>query len=185
MSMPVFPDFKLLELGDRGAIEAFTLRFEPYSDLNFTSLWCWNTNDEVAWSVHEHNLVVRLPSYGGDGPPRFSQLGEHELAATVRHVLTEESVGNQLSLGPAVVAERLMVDDGFLVVEDRDNADYVIDIATFLARVGGSYEKVRQRIRRFAARASTVIDLDLGSQVHRDFVVHVASRWLDSHCSGD
>jgi hypothetical protein len=80
---PIFPRFKMLELKDQGAVEAFTCRFEPYSDLNFTSLWSWDVAEEVEWSVLNGNLIVRLPNYGTEGPSRWTIIGDAELTTTV------------------------------------------------------------------------------------------------------
>lgn len=44
--IPQFPNFKKAEVADRGAVEAHTHKYDPYSDFNFTSLWAWDTSGE-------------------------------------------------------------------------------------------------------------------------------------------
>jgi len=184
-SLPAYPDFKKLELHDRATIESFTLRFEPYSDLNFTSMWCWDIDGEVEWSVLRGNLVVRLPSYGIDGPPRYTLLGDLDVRTTVGRLLAGGTVGNELNLVPEVVVDSLRDSRDLIIREDPDNADYVVDIAKFVDRSGGGYANIRKKINRFARLSPKVIELDLRLPEECEFVTTVSRQWLANHPADD
>lgn len=58
--IPAFPDFKKVEVSDRGVVEAHTHKYDPYSDFNFTSLWAWDTSNERMISESNGNRILRL-----------------------------------------------------------------------------------------------------------------------------
>lgn len=66
--IPQFPEFKIVEVGDREAVESHTHRYPPYSDFNFTSLWAWDTSNERMISELNGNLVVRFTDYATNEP---------------------------------------------------------------------------------------------------------------------
>ena len=83
---------------------------------------------------------------------------------------------------PEVVAERLVSDSRFNVVEDPDNGDYVVDIPRFLERSGGRYEQIRRDTGVFRKRCCpTFVDLDLASRDCHEFIEVVSGQWLDCH----
>jgi hypothetical protein len=112
-------------------------------------------------------------------------LGESDPSAAAHRLLTDGTSSQSLDLVPEVVAECLKADDRFSVREDRDNADYVIDIAQFLERAGGKYANMRQRIGSFRRRSPTVVDLDIGTNQARDFITRVSQEWFHNHATAD
>lgn len=72
--IPEFPQFKVLELSDKGDIEVFTKKFPPYSDFNFVSMWSWDIKGDMRISQLNDNLVVRFTDYL-TGNPFFSFFG--------------------------------------------------------------------------------------------------------------
>ena len=179
--VPSFPEFKRLDLADRQVIESYTCHFDPYSDLNFTSLWCWDTESEVEWSVLDGTLVVKLPNYGSDVLPRFTLLGGHDYSAKALRILSSAGSRSELGLVPEIVAQLLQGDDRFVVREDRDNADYVVDIAQFLERAGQQYENLRKKHSRFRRRTPTVVSLDVGTRHGRAFISDISRSWFAAH----
>src|SRR6185436_18008967 len=85
-TLPEFPNFKSLELSDKGAIEAITKKFPPYSDFNFVSMWAWDIKGEVRVSQLYGNLIVRFTDYL-TGEPFYSFLGDSKVNETVRALL--------------------------------------------------------------------------------------------------
>lgn len=72
--IPEFPQFKLIELSDKGSVEKVTQKYLPYSDFDFISMWCWNIKGKIKISKLNNNLVVRFTDYLS-GNPFFSFLG--------------------------------------------------------------------------------------------------------------
>jgi len=185
MTLSQFPQFKRLSRKDRPAIESFTSCYEPYSDFSFTSLWSWDVSGEVEWCVLNHNLVVKLPSYGNPITSRFSVLGTTDISATIQTLLTTEVVGGHLQLVPQLVIDNIGRDHRFVVQEDVDDADYVIDIESFLGRAGHIYANTRKKLNSFSRRIPSVIELDLRDRDSLNFVHVIFEEWLASHDSSD
>ncbi len=57
--IPEFPNFKKLELSDREEVESVTNKFPPYSDFNFTSMWCWDINEDMRLSKLNGNSPLQ------------------------------------------------------------------------------------------------------------------------------
>ncbi|MCD5381569.1 MAG: hypothetical protein LR008_03270 [Candidatus Pacebacteria bacterium] len=58
--LPQFPSFMPVTFAEKGIVESFTKLYDPYYDLNFFSLWSWNTDEEHAISELNGNLVISL-----------------------------------------------------------------------------------------------------------------------------
>lgn len=155
--IPLFPDFRRLEIRDRSAIEAVTRRFPPYSDFGFTSLWAWDTDETCALSSLAGNLVVRFKDYTTDAH-FYSFLGDHAVIETVRALLAragEEGLPPCLKLVPeAVIAAEPRLQQLLTVEEDRDNFDYVYPVADWVSLVGPPFQPHRRKIARCRRRAA-------------------------------
>jgi hypothetical protein len=147
--IPVFPEFKPLELSDRAAIEAVVHSFPPYSDFSFTNLYAWNA--QVS-SLHG-NLAVRFTDYVWESPV-LTFIGHHRQAETAMHLLGMAKAQCQpavLRLVPACAAAAL-AEAGFAVTEDDAAADYVYAVEHIASMHEWSGHSVRQSIRQFSAR---------------------------------
>lgn len=148
--LPQFPNFKKVEASDRRAVEAFTHRYPPYSDFNFTSLFAWDTSGKRMISELNGNLVVRFTDYSTD-EPFFSFLGENEREQTARELIRHaenEGISPILRLVPetSVIGIRPSV---LTVQEDRDNFDYVYSIPTLASMAGRALKSKRHLANRF------------------------------------
>src|SRR3989344_1777498 len=116
-----FPEFRVVEVNDREAIESHTKQFFPYSDFNFTSLWAWDTSGERMISELNSNLVVRFTDYSTH-EPFFSFLGIRETEHTARTLIDyakAEGITPELRLMPEI-SVRDMRTSVLKVEEDRD-----------------------------------------------------------------
>ena len=146
VSLPVFPEFKKLTLEDRHIIEEFVKDHPPYSDFNFTSLWCWNTNDSTMFSILYDNLVIQMQDYT-TGKTIFTYIGTNEPVLTTERLLNyAENFGvTELSLIPEVTHNELQKHDHpFEVVEDRDNFDYIYKLEHIVKMCGS---KLRSKLK--------------------------------------
>lgn len=162
--IPTFPEFKIVEVGDREAVESHTHRYPPYSDFNFTSLWAWDTSNERMISELNGNLVVRFTDYKTN-EPFLSFLGSNETEHTARTLLEyckEHSLPETLRLIPEVSVEGLAAKD-FIVEEDRDNFDYIYSVPELSLLAGGKFKGRRNFVNRFVHEHATahaeIIDL--------------------------
>ena len=118
---PLFPKFKPLEFTDKVEMEAITSKFDPYSDFNFTSLFSWNTQEEIQIAQLNGNLVVEFTDYIC-GEHFFSFIGDQDIEKTANQLLNfsqgKEFI-QELRLIPQIVADRFLTNPDFEVVEDR------------------------------------------------------------------
>jgi len=130
-------------------------------------------------------LVVKLPSYGNQVFPRFSLLGTTEVSATVQTLLTTEAIGGHLNLVPQIVIDCIRADTKFTIREDVDNADYVIDVESFLGKAGRRYANIRKKLNSFMRRTPSMVELDLQDRESSAFVDFVLNEWQASHYLSD
>lgn len=123
--IPSFPHFRDLRSHDKEVIESFTSQFPPYSDFNFTSLWCWNVSEKIQVSELRGNLVVRFTDYV-TGEPFYSFCGSSaadETATALIALACAEGLPSVLKLVPSEAVATLS--NKFCVTEDPDNYDYI------------------------------------------------------------
>jgi len=148
--IPTFPEFKKVDIDDREAVESHTHRYPPYSDFNFTSLLAWDTNGERMISELNRNLIVRFTDYSTH-EPFLSFLGSNEILHTTQSLMSYArtcSLPETLKLVPEI-STRGLVEAGFRVKEDRDNFDYIYDIAKLTTFTGKNLERKRTSVNKF------------------------------------
>ncbi len=139
-----------IALDHRAHIESFTRKHEGYSDFNFTSMRSWDIEGRLRHSELYGNLVVRFSDYL-TGEPFYSFLGEGSASEASEYLLSfaaKEGLLQRLKLVPA--CSIVGIDhDRFLVTEDRDQFDYVYDVAELSVGMGSKFSDYRYRIKSF------------------------------------
>lgn len=140
-----YPNFSKLDINNRQEITGFTSKFEPYSDFDFTSLFCWNTDGsiEVAWL--NGNLVIRMPDYL-DGHTVYSILGDQAIDQSISSLL---NTTHKLELLPEIVIQAIQNKSVFSISEDADNSDYVYDLEHLSKMAGAHFKKKRNKVNTF------------------------------------
>jgi len=141
------PDIRPLSLPDRSLISDFLSRHPPLvSELTFTNLFIWRHSRPVLWTVLGNSLLFFVEAVNSDnrlimlGPPVgdismpdvFTQFGKR-LAGAIR--LSEDATA------PLRKA-------GYVVEEDRDNADYVYRQSDLAELAGRRYAKKRNKVKQ-------------------------------------
>ena len=124
-----FPTFKPLQLDDRVAVQTLTRPFPPYSDFNFTSLYCRDTNEQVRVAVLNGNLAVRFTDPTTD-EPFYSFIGNRNVDDTVSRLLdlaTSEGLARELKRVPESCVWRA-TPGRFAMREDKANFDHVVSV---------------------------------------------------------
>ncbi len=182
-----FPNFSQLSINHRREIEEFTARFEPYSDFNFTSLFCWNTNGQTEVSILNNNLVIKIPDYLSSKPV-YSLMGDSLIDQSIRELL--EPV-KELRLVPENVVEKIGKKTDFSITEDRDNFDYLYSLTDLSKLAGSKFKKKRNKSNSFIKAHQ---DYELDVNTHRSIGTDLAKKlgqvdrlWADqaSRSQGD
>jgi uncharacterized protein len=190
--IPQFPQFKPIELSDRKEIELITSQFAPYSDFNFTSLWSWNTGSGRSISILNGNLVILFRDYITE-EPFYTFIGSKDVydtaCALIKHANKMGYRKNIFLLPEEVVKNSLSeLKNKFLVIEDRNNFDYVYSVNSLVTLEGGSFETIRNLKNRFTKRYQDIrvstLDL-LDPEVRRQIQI-LTARWSEqARKSGD
>jgi hypothetical protein len=173
--IPHFPTFKRLELEDRIEVEHLTAGFAPYSDFNFVSLWCWDTDGMCEISQLNGNLVAKLKDYGTDDV-FLSFLGTTAIQETVTTLI---SFTHRQGLHPGLrlVPDEVVTAGGefpnpLSIAEDPGSFDYVLAVEDWVGLQGGRFRNKRNAIRGFERRYTPefrVVDLQ-SRQVQQEIV---------------
>lgn len=178
--LPVFPNFKNIEISDKSDIESFTSRFAPYSDFNFISMWAWDIRGHMRVSVLHDNLVVKFTDYL-TRQPFYSFLGDNLVNETAMELLKlseKEGIQPILKLVPEVSAVGLD-EEKFIYKEDRDHFDYIYDISKIRAYEGSKHKKHREVIRSFQRKFShKVTELDLADTSNHKLLIDLLHLWI-------
>ncbi len=174
-----FPHFERLSLDHYKQIESQTARFHPYSDFNFTSLFSWNTNNLVAHSVLDGNLVVRFADYL-TGEPVYSFLGDTNTDTTAQTLLLymkNEGIKPEIRLLPESSLGSIHPDK-FQITEDPDNHDYILSIDRLLEFHGSRLKPNRNLVTRFkkSYQSSTHL-LDLTNPSTQKMLIEFFLAW--------
>jgi hypothetical protein len=133
--IPTLPTFMSPSEEDRFAFEAYTAPFPPYSEYNFTGLWCWNTRDNVALSSLGENLVLRFQDFFHSGL-FFSFIGRQDIPRTIEMLLlATEGLGMPpvLRFVPESIGVTADLCALYSCELDRDSFDYVYSVGHWLA----------------------------------------------------
>ena len=148
--IPIFPEFKKIELSDKADIEAITNKYPPYSDFNFISMWSWNLVDEVAISQLNTNLIARFTDYI-TSDPFYSFIGDQKVNETSEQLLKfsiKNGLPHFLRLVPEISIQEIN-GEKFEVTEDRNNFDYIYSIEELRNYSGTKFSKKRNHVNGF------------------------------------
>jgi len=174
----VFPSFRPLRADDRNFVESFTRHLAPYSDFNFTSLWCWDVSGQVRISSLEGALVVRFSDYL-TGLPFYSFCGGSAPASVARKVCEHaatEGIASILRLLPEETASELEAD--FEVAEDPGNFDYILCASAMSSYRGASLHGQRNYVNRFTREYNAAARrLDLTDHSSLRAIERLLDKW--------
>jgi uncharacterized protein len=144
VSLPVFPEFKPLELEDRDELLPYFERHPlEISESTFANHFIWRRFDHPVFTTIHGNLCICFTP--PDQPAYFLQpLGENDIPDTLRACLTRAP---RLSRIPASFAERWC--GGLSCAPDRDDFDYVYRTSDLSELKGKKYDGKRNRIKKF------------------------------------
>jgi len=156
--IPIFPNFKKLELNDREEVEKFTSKFKPYSDFNFTSLWAWDIKNELLISMLNENLVVLFTDYITD-KQFYSFLGKNKVKETIE-ILLNFSKSQKLKPVFKLIPEEFINEDIrslFAVTSDPDSYDYIYEVSHLSSMNNWSQHSSGKNVRSYSKNFSNYV----------------------------
>lgn len=177
--IPIFPNFKKLELTDKEDVEKFTSKFPPYSDFNFTSLWVWDLKEKMGFSILNDNLVVKFTDYL-NGQFSLSFLGNNMVNETARELIMFSEKNYKtgiLKLVPEIIISFLDKSE-FDAVSDTDSKDYIYSIDHLASMDTWSQNTLSKGIRRFIKKYPDYVVKQCSIQeISKDEYLEMFKRW--------
>src|SRR3990167_8187722 len=176
MSLPTFPIFKSITIADKTTIKKLTSQFEPYSDFDFTSLFCWNPNDANKVSLLNGNLIIQLADYM-QGELIFSVLGKSKIDETLEELLLTR---HELKLVPDIVIEHIKNKQKFKITEDRDQFDYIYKLEDHVTLPGKLHKSKRSHISRFIkanGHKVAINKVDFSRSIDKKNIEYLFDEW--------
>lgn len=179
--IPLFPNFKVLELSDRQEIEKITAQFPPYSDYHFPIMWSWDIHDSVKISILNSNLIV-FHSDCVTAKSFFSIVGTGYIQKTIEELNDYIYLNDSKTTIKWIPEEvfQLASEQSILFKEDRDNHDYIYDIEKLNSAVGNKFSVYRNNINRFL-RENKVFEtklLDINQSQTQIKLIEVFNQWI-------
>lgn len=178
MTLPKFPEFKLIGLEDKKDLTDFVAGYPSEAcEINFGNIFIWRHFDHSKFTIVNGNLCILCepplePAY-------FLQpVGENKIRETIEVCL---SFAPRLSRIPESFALRYC--SGLRSELDRNNFDYVYLSENLIFLKGKKYDGKRNRIRKFE-RSHNYRYLRL-SKGHLDGCRQLFEKWLGLKASSD
>lgn len=180
--LPKFPVFKRVSLSHKKFVEDFVQRFPPYSDFNFTSIWTYDTEEQIQLSMLNGNLIVLFTDYITN-KPFLSFIGDQLLDETVEELLLyaqTNKLPHHLKLIPQSAIDAFPnLTSKYVIFEDRDNHDYILSIKEIAELKGKKYYDKRNLINRFKKNYpyAGVKILDISKKLYQDEIKSLFMIW--------
>jgi hypothetical protein len=174
--LPEFPLFSKIDITHKTKLESMVSAYEPYSDFDFTSLFCWNTDGSTEIASLNENLVIKLPDYIS-GETTYSLLGKNRIDDSLVELLKEFS---EISLVPEIVVKHIINQDLFEISEDRDQFDYIYSIFDHATFTGKKFKSKRNKMNRFLQANEENINLefaDFQNKEHHAVIKQIFDKW--------
>ena len=181
--IPLFPEFKSLEIEDRVEIQALSEGLPAYSDFDFVSLWSWDISGNVRVSTLNGNLVVRFTDYLSQ-EPFLSFIGLNKINKTALEIFQyckQNNLTCQMKLVPQEVADSL--DRSlFAIQEDRNNFDYIYRTEDWKNFSGGDYARKRNEVNSLLSTHPQIecVELDMQAPLVVSQMNKLYETWIEN-----
>ena len=188
-SIPIFPDFRPIELEDRATFDAIIKKYQPeVSEWTFTNLFIWRGYYGFQWSIYRDWLMVISPD-AKEGIYAMEPVGpspRKEPATALLEWLWRErkAADPRIERADKLLASELKDLDNFTIEEAREHFDYVYLREDLVQLAGNKYRSKRNHINQlFRAYDFSYVDLDVH---HIDDCVELQERWCqEKRCEED
>lgn len=174
-----YPEYTALTIDLLDDIRSHMNDFEPYSDFNFTSLFCWNIGNKTAVSLLNENLIFTIPDYLS-GDIICAPFATKHVDSTLGQVLKDFE---KVYLVPEFSIDRIVDNRKFLYSEDFDNNDYIYALDDLTRLDGKSNSKKRNKINNFRKSYEGRFrfeNIDTSLKVNQTSILELTHQWARS-----
>lgn len=183
-----YPDFKPIEIDDRGLINGILRSYAPSaSEYTFTNLFIWREFYKFQWSMYKDWLLIISGLEGSEfalqpvGPP-----SRREAACTLLEWLKKEkkTAAPVIKRADSMFIREIENSPEILFEPNRDDFDYVYNIPDLINLSGKGYHGKRNHINKFL-RTNTFTYASM-TEEHLDECGSLAKEWcLSRRCDED
>jgi uncharacterized protein len=177
-----FPKFTKLLFGHKNNINKIIRNYPPYSDYNFTSLWSYDTQDDIELSMLNNNLVIKFTDYITT-KPFYSFFGKNkflETSNTLLDLCKKQKIEPILKLIPEIfIQNQKLLEKKFIIKEERDNFDYIYYLKRIFNLAGREFYKKRQACNTFLKKYShfKIRILQVNERLVQDDMIKLFVKW--------
>lgn len=178
--VPFFPSFRRFELSDKHWYINFYSQFDPYADFAFGNLFIWlNFNDDLEVSQLNNNVVFRFTNVLDQGSKCTTLIGNQKIDATLDDIF--ETIGvNELSFVPEIVYSNIDNKTNYILLEERESFDYILDVHRMAFLLGPETRKLRREVRTSLKEYGEHVilrELDMKDQTTINFLINNLHTW--------
>lgn len=181
--IPIFPEFKNLELSDKVEIEFITKQFPPHSEFHFVSIFCWDIDNSTFISKLNGNLILNQKDFL-TGENIFSIIGKNSIPQTVNEIFIFLQLNNLPLILRLVPEETVKYLKGTKVAvsEDRDYFDYIYNVADLFYAAGNKYKKYRRNFSNFIKKYPDTYtrQIDLTCNDIKFQIIKLFKTWIEN-----
>lgn len=170
-----YPLFTKLNNENLEALNQIVSQYEPYSDFNVVSLFCWAGQDDIRLARLHGNLVVQMQDYI-TREQITTILGSENTDSTLDVLLASTS---RLVLVPGVTVDAIRGMHKYIVAEDEDNFDYIYKVSKLALMEGGDFKKKRNKLSKLKMDCGDRISVEtkLLQAEDREVVLQIFDNW--------
>lgn len=180
-----FPHFSKLTPQDKVAYNQAVRDYPPYSDILFSTLhiW-WNQYEKLAISLLNGNVVIRYHLPFDKANSGYCLVGKHKIDKSIETIfkyLKQERETIKLVHIPEFVIEKLQHKTKYLISEEADYHEYILDSQALARLEGSSHGHIRTQINRFLREVEgkkvEPRSLDLSIVQNQDHIFESILEW--------
>jgi hypothetical protein len=181
-AIPTFPTFAPIALDQRNEFIQLVCGVAPYHECAHTSWYAWNAIGDVRVSQLNGNVVVwwrngdtdrSFMTFLGNAPP-------DKTAGVLLNSVRSRCSAAELRLVPEEVA-RALCHHHFVVQEDRDHFDYLLDASCLSNYRGNRYRAKRRSVNHLKRTTQIRLEyLDLSASATIAAIADLCRRWQEN-----
>lgn len=180
--IPVFPAFSPLTPQLYNEYQVFLSKYPQHCDFSLNNLLIWFGKDKIRVSRLKGNLVLRIDEtiYSNQlGNSWHTILGDSKSDKALNEFFRAK-LSTELVMVPDYFVNSISKKKQWVISEDINNRDYILNIPTLLQRNGKLYENFRYQISYFLKNHSAdayLRDLDLIDHKTKNEVLNCLRTW--------
>jgi len=156
-AQPEYPHFREIRVEDASIFNEYFQRYPPViSEHTFTNLFMWRQYYQFSWTLWNGCLCVlaQRPSSNPFFLPPVGDSAVQECMINCLRYLQSRGFQGEIQRIPEALTEHFQDDQEFVLILDRNNADYVYLSEDLIKLPGNRYHRKKNQINQFKKKYS-------------------------------